>query len=136
MRANPSLVFADRTLSYTYTTSAQNVDKPIQATSIEFPLALKLKSERIQDFRAYMIAGIKYTEAIGAKKNNPQTDPLDAIIRNKNGFGSYEVGLGCDIYFEYFKLSPEIKLSNSFGNLLIPKLIHMRNLLISYPCIR
>ena len=95
------------------------MDKPVQATSIEFPLALKLKSERIQDFRAYMIAGIKYTEAIGAKKNDPQTNPLDAIVLNKNGFGSYEVGLGCDIYFEYFKLSPEIKLSNSFGNLLI-----------------
>lgn len=121
VRGNPSLVFADRTLSYTYATPSQNVDKPVQATSIEFPLELKLKSERIQDFRAYMVAGIKYTDAIGAKKNNPQTYPLDALVRNKNGFGSYEVGLGCDIYFEYFKLSPEIKLSNSFGNLLIPE---------------
>ena len=51
----------------------------------------------------------------------PGTDPLQQLVRNKNGFGSYEVGLGCDIYFEYFKLSPEIKISNSFGNLLIPE---------------
>jgi hypothetical protein len=121
IRTMPSLVFADRTLSYTYVDASQNVDKPVQATSIDFPLSLKLKSERIQDFRAYMIAGIKFTDAIGAKKNPPQIDPLDAIIRNKNTFGSYEVGLGCDIYFEYFKLSPEIKVSNSFGNLLIPE---------------
>jgi hypothetical protein len=121
IRTSPSLVFADRTLSYTYATPSQNVVKPVQATSIDFPVALKLKSERIQDFRAYMIAGIKFSDAIGAKKNPPDIDPLDAIIRNKNGFGSYEVGLGCDIYFEYFKLSPEIKVSNSFGNLLIPE---------------
>jgi hypothetical protein len=121
LRTTPSLVFADRTISYTYATPSQNVDKSVQATSVEFPLLLKLKSDRIQDFRAYMIAGIKYTESIGSKKNNPDTNPPDALVRNKNGFGSYEVGLGCDLYFEYFKLSPEIKLSNSFGNLLIPE---------------
>jgi hypothetical protein len=121
IRTTPSLVFADRTLSYTYPTASQDVQKPVQATSIDFPLLLKLKSDRIMDFRAYMIAGIKYTESIGAKKNSPDVDPLDALVTNKTGFGSYEVGLGCDIYFEYFKLSPEIKLSNSIGNLLNPE---------------
>ncbi len=117
-RTTPGLVFADRTVNYTYPDAANNVDKPVQATMVEFPVSLKLKSDRIQDFRAYVLAGVKYSGAIGAKKNKPETDPLDAIITNKGGFGSYEVGLGCDIYFEFFKLSPEIKLSNSFGNIL------------------
>ncbi|HJP64582.1 MAG TPA: hypothetical protein VJ844_14140, partial [Mucilaginibacter sp.] len=121
VRTTPSLVFADRTLKYTYADPSQDVTKPVQSTSIDFPVSFKLKSERIQDFRAYMLAGIKYTMAIGSKKNNPDVDPLDAIVRNKSGFGSYEVGLGCDIYFEYFKLSPEIKISNSFGNVLLPE---------------
>jgi hypothetical protein len=97
------------------------VDKPVQATMVEFPLSLKLKSDRIQDFRAYVMAGVKYSDAIGSKKNKPETDPLDAILTNKNGFGSYELGLGCEIYFEYFKLMPEVKLSNSFGNILTPE---------------
>jgi hypothetical protein len=121
VRTTPGLVFADRTLSYAYATPSQDVDKPVQATSVEFPISLKLKSDRIMDFRAYILAGIKYSDAIGSKKNSPDTDPLDQLVRNKNGFGSYEVGLGCDIYFEYFKLSPEIKLSNSIGNMLIPE---------------
>jgi hypothetical protein len=121
IRTTPSLVFADRTLRYTYADPSQDVSKPVQSTSIELPISFKLKSERIQDFRAYMLAGIKYTSAIGSKKNNPDIDPLEAIVRNKSGFGSYEVGLGCDIYFEYFKLSPEIKISNSFGNILLPE---------------
>jgi hypothetical protein len=43
---------------------------------------------------------------------------VDALLTNKSGFGSYEVGLGLDIYFEYFKMSPEIKWSQSFGNVL------------------
>lgn len=120
-RTTPSLVFADRSINYTYATPSEDVNKTVQATTIEFPLSVKLKSERIQDFRAYMIAGIKYSEAISAKKNAPDIDPLDAVLRNKSGYGSYEVGLGCDIYFEYFKLSPELKISNSFGNILLPE---------------
>ncbi|MGZ3750248.1 MAG: type IX secretion/gliding motility protein PorT/SprT [Mucilaginibacter sp.] len=120
-RTTPGLVFADRTVNYTFADPSQNVDKPVQATMIEFPVSLKLKSDRIQDFRAYVLGGVKYSYAIGSKKNTPDTDPLQALLRNKNGFGSYEVGLGCEIYFEYFKLSPEIKVSNSFGNVLIPE---------------
>ncbi|HVV55167.1 MAG TPA: hypothetical protein VHC47_07580, partial [Mucilaginibacter sp.] len=86
-----------------------------------FPVSLKLKSDRIRDFRAYMLAGVKYSKAIAPKKNAPDTDPLQELVLNKSSYGSYEIGLGCDIYFEYFKLSPEIKLSNSFGNVLMPE---------------
>ncbi len=121
VRTTPALVFADRTLNYTYPDASQNVDKPVQATSLEFPVSVKLKSDRIQDFRAYVLAGLKYTQAVGAKRNKPDIAPLQAIVTNKSGFGSYEVGLGCEIYFEYFKLSPEIKLSNSLGNILNPE---------------
>jgi hypothetical protein len=68
-----------------------------------------------------MLAGVKYSSAIGSKKNPPEVNPVDAVLRNKSGFGSYEVGLGCDIYFEFFKLSPELKISNSFNNILVPE---------------
>lgn len=120
-RTTPGLVFADRTLTYTYPDPSQNVTKAVQATMVEFPLSLKLKSDRVWNYRAYIMGGVKYSEAIGAKTNKPETDPLDALVTNKNGFGSYEVGFGCDIYFEYFKLTPELKLSNSFGNILHPE---------------
>ncbi|HWD87727.1 MAG TPA: outer membrane beta-barrel protein [Mucilaginibacter sp.] len=120
-RTTPSLVFADRTINYTYATPSENVSKPVQAVTIDFPLEMKLKSDRLFDFRAYMIAGIKYSVAISSKKNAPDIDPLDAVLRNKSGYGSYEVGLGCDLYLEYFKLSPEIKVSNSIGNILQPE---------------
>ena len=68
VRTTPSLVFADRGLSYTYPTPSKDVDKPVQATMVEFPVSFKLKSDRIQDFRAYIMGGVKYSEAIGSKK--------------------------------------------------------------------
>jgi len=120
-RIAPSLVFADRALTYTYPTASEDITKSIQATNIDFPLSIKLKSDRIDDFRAYLLGGVKYSFAVG--KGNAiagDINPLDQIPKNVQGFGSYEVGMGCDIYFEFFKLSPEIKLSNSFGNVLAP----------------
>ena len=119
IRTTPSFVFADRNISYAYNTPSQDVTKPVQTTMLEFPVSIKLKSERIHDFRAYMVAGIKYSDVVQSKKNSPDVAPIDAVLTNRNGFASYEVGLGCDLYLEYFKLSPEIKLSNSIGNLLV-----------------
>jgi hypothetical protein len=122
VRVTPSLVFADRTISYTYRNPDQNQDKQVQTTSMDLPLSFKIKSDRLGDFRAYMLGGIKYTKAIGSKKNaDSNLDNLDKLVKNVGGFGSYEAGLGCDIYFEFFKLSPEIKISNSFGNVLLPE---------------
>jgi len=120
-RVTPALVFADRALTYTYPTTSEDVTKQIQTTTVDFPLSFKLKSDRIEDFRAYLMGGVKYSVAVG-KGNIVAGDlnPLDQIPKNVQGFGSYEVGMGCDIYFEFFKLSPEIKLSNSFGNVLVP----------------
>jgi len=120
-RITPSLIFSDRALTYTYPTASEDITKSIQATNIDFPLSIKLKSDRIENFRAYLLGGVKYSIAVG-KGNGTAGDlnPLDQIPKNVAGFGSYDVGIGCDIYFEFFKLSPEIKLSNSFGNVLAP----------------
>jgi hypothetical protein len=119
-RVTPSLVFADRNLNYTYVTPSLNTIKTVQSTSFDLPLLMKLKSDRIGDFRAYILGGVKYTQAISSKANaDADLAPIDKHVKNISGFASYEAGLGCDIYFEFFKLSPEIKLSNSFGNVLL-----------------
>jgi hypothetical protein len=121
VRTTPSLIFADRSLYYTYATPSQDIVKSIQTTTVDFPLEFKLKSDRVQDFRAYILGGIKYSQAVGRGQDETNLDPLARDVKNVSGFGSYEAGIGCDIYFEFFKLSPEIKLSNSFGNVLLPE---------------
>jgi hypothetical protein len=120
-RFTPSLIFADRQLSYVYANPSDNVMKSVQATTVDFPLLLKLKSDRIGNYRAYLLGGVKYSYAIGADKSDAEAALLDKTVKNVSGYASYEAGIGCDIYFEYFKLSPEIKLSNSLGNILVPE---------------
>ena len=118
-RITPALVFADRSLYYAYATPSQDVMKQVQSTTFDLPLEIKLKSDRIGDFRAYVLGGAKYSVAIAGQKNaDINADPSSKMVKNAGGFGSYEAGIGCDIYFEFFKLSPEIKISNSIGNVL------------------
>ena len=89
---------------------------------IDVPLSLKIKADRISDFRPYLLAGIKYSQALGSKVNSDiNAAPADKLLKNVSSYGSYEAGIGCDIYLEYFKLSPELKISNSIGNVLYPE---------------
>jgi hypothetical protein len=119
-RLKVDLIFADRGVRYQYVTPEQDQTKSVRATLVDLPLQLKLKSDRLGNYRAYLLGGIKYSKALGNKENSDENAaPSQKLLKTINGYGSYEVGLGMDIYFEFFKLSPEIKISNSFGNLLL-----------------
>lgn len=118
-RFAPSLTFADKIINYTYV-SGPPISKPVTSAGVDFPLALKLKSDRMDNLRVYLLGGLKLTQAISSKYNSDANlAPIDKLVKNVNSYNSYEVGLGCEIYFEFFKLTPEIKLSNSFGDVML-----------------
>lgn len=118
LRTTPALVFADREINYEFEKKSDALNRQIQTTSIDMPLLLKLRSDRLKNFRAYLLGGVKYSLAVSKGKVDENAAPLQQNILNKRGIGSYEFGLGCDIYFEYFKMSPEIKVANSFNSVL------------------
>lgn len=119
LRFTPSMTFADKELQFAFANEGLYT-KMVQSTFIDLPLGVKLKSDRRGNFRAYMIAGGKYSRNIVSKKKLDDTELVDAekFIASKRGFFSYEAGLGLDLYFEYFKMSPEIKFSQSFNSVL------------------
>ena len=57
---------------------------------------------------------------IASKKKTDDSgqDYLYKLLKNKKSYLSYEAAFGMDLYFEYFKMSPEIKLSYSMNNIL------------------
>ncbi|MNY10646.1 hypothetical protein D3C86_1436340 [compost metagenome] len=118
-RFTPSLIFNDRLAYYDFE-GTDLIEKKVQATMIDLPLSLKIKSDRRNNFRAYVIGGAKYSMDIASKKktNDAPNAPMEKFLKNKKNFLSYEAGFGFDLYFEYFKMSPEIKLSYSFSDVL------------------
>ncbi|MBC7914897.1 MAG: outer membrane beta-barrel protein [Pyrinomonadaceae bacterium] len=122
LRFTPALVFVDRLLEYRYPDETV-VPKQVKSTVVDFPLGIKLKSDRRRNFRAYLLAGGKYSMDIISKKKFDDTDKIltEKFVKNNKNILSYEVGIGFDFYFEYFKLSPELKLSNSINSVLTPE---------------
>ena len=128
LRFTPTLVFADRVIDYEFESGnsydQETVVSPegitrraVSSTMVDFPLLVKLKSERKGNFRAYLIGGLKYGFDIGAKKKADEAYFI-RLLNNQQGILSYEAGLGFDLYFEFFKLSPEIKIANSVNSVL------------------
>ncbi|HXH98943.1 MAG TPA: outer membrane beta-barrel protein [Sphingobacteriaceae bacterium] len=122
-RFTPALVFSDRLLDYQYKDSESFRQQKVQSTLVDLPVGFKLKSDRRKNFRAYMIGGAKYSFDIVSKKklNDADFAPTEKLVKNTRGILWYEAGLGLDLYFEFFKLSPELKLSNSYRSVLRPE---------------
>ena len=132
LRFTPTLTFTDRVVDYGFKNSNDDykqdkveapdgkIRRSIQATMVDFPLTLKLKSDRRNNFRAYLIGGLKYGIDIASKKKSDDEGKFyfQKLLKNQKKIPSYEIGIGFDLYFEFFKLSPEIKLSNSFKSVL------------------
>ncbi|MBC8054450.1 MAG: outer membrane beta-barrel protein [Sphingobacteriaceae bacterium] len=120
LRITPTLMFLDRNLKYEYEDPTKNKLQTVPTTTVEFPVGFKLKSDRRLNFRSYILAGGKYSMDIISKKKTDDSGKAltEKLLKNKKSFFSYEVAIGFDFYFEWFKLSPEFKLSNSIGNVL------------------
>lgn len=127
LRFTPTLVFNDRKIYYQYDRDGSVempslvTEKKVIANIVDLPLGIKLKSDRIMNYRAYVLGGVKYSmDIVSAKKRNVNDGELPVMqdLKNRRNFFSYEAAFGLDLYFEYFKMSPEIKLSYSMNNML------------------
>lgn len=134
LRFTPSLVFSNKAVNYTYTPLAVNShDRElialVRGTYIDLPLSFKFKSDRKDNYRGYLIGGGKYSVSVAPKKrlDDAALSATQKYLKTKSGYFSYEAGIGFDIYFDFFKLSPEIRWAQSIGNLLDDRERNMYN---------
>lgn len=118
LRFIPTLVFGERILNYQFNeTSNLNLnDKRIESTLIDFPISLKYKSERYNNFRTYVMCGIKYSLDIASQSEID--DEGQELVKLNNHDLMLEGGFGIDFYLQYFKFSPQIKISHGIINIL------------------
>lgn len=119
VRFNPQLLFTDRGLTYKlkYTDlfeQSDSVTKKIESVITTFPLQIKFFSDRIGNFRVYMLAGVKADIDLASNARAKRAEELVKI--EKYDFG-VEAGIGFNFYFPSFILSPEIKISNGLKNI-------------------
>ncbi len=130
LRFNPGLIFTDRPILYTLNPAyggdidqGYNVKKSVESIITTFPLHLKFKSDRIGNFRVYMLGGAKldFDLASNAKKRK-----LEDQLKIRNMSYGIEGGIGFNFYRKSVTITPEIKISNGLNNL------HERNDKLNY----
>jgi hypothetical protein len=111
-RFTPTLHLGEREL--TYKLSGENKTTSVSITSIPicFPFYLKYSAERYNNIRPYLIGGIGCYVDLGRNKEKA------VLLRPFDVY--FEVGMGCDIYFSFFKLAPELKVAFGNTNVLTP----------------
>ncbi len=90
----------------------------IGSSYLDFPLLLKYRSERINNYRPYVIGGLSYRLDMSAKQSFSPDD--DDLIILKRGDVYLEAGFGIDQYLQYFKYSTELKVAMGLRNLMQP----------------
>ncbi len=92
--------------------------KKVQAITLSFPILIKFSSDRINNMKVYTIFGGKldYDLASNANKKN-----AEELLKLKAVDYGLEGGIGFHIYFPYFVMTPELKVSWGMSNL------HLRN---------
>jgi len=118
LRFNPQLMFIERNIYYKlkFPDLDGNIEatKKVESVIINFPLQLKFQSDRIGNFRVYMMAGAHADIDMASNARAKRAEELVKI--EKNDWGP-ELGLGFNFFFESFIFSPEIKISNGLRDI-------------------
>ena len=116
LRITPSFNFTDQKIYFINNNIATTYpENNTGISNFELPVYFKYRSNRINNFRPYILLGGNYMVDLSATEELTQSQKIEFYKKNY----SLDIGFGLDIYFTYFKFSPEIKYSYGLRNMLI-----------------
>ncbi|WP_309608980.1 porin family protein [Flavobacterium sp.] len=119
LRFEPGLQYGQRDLTFSGFAEKKDYFREVKSTYIHFPLLLKFSSKRIGNVRPYVLGGVSADLNLSSNSDSPDDNSAGRFRLLKNT-SNYELGLGIDLYMEYFKFSPSIRGVFGTKNELIP----------------
>lgn len=110
LRVLPSLHFGDKTFLFRAQETGNEYRTVARSNYLTLPLELKYSAYRLNNYRPYISAGGYAAFDLGRKKG-------EAILLKGLDYG-VTVGFGCDFYFSFFKLCPELKFYFGLADLI------------------
>jgi hypothetical protein len=119
LRIAPQLIVGGaRTFTYTlkYPNSLETAveKKTLTSTIFTLPLQVKFNSDRIDNFRVYMIGGLTYDNDLASNSNERNAEDL---IKLKKFDYAVEGGVGFNFFLKFVTISPEIKVHEGLANI-------------------
>ncbi len=128
-----TISFAYRSLNYVFTNPKVPTTAKMESTYLNLPLLVKYKSDLHVNWRFYLLGGPQYSYDLSSQKNTRRSN-TEPIVALKTSSLNYVMGFGWDIYYPYFKFSPEIRLVQSVNNMLVKdKYVYSQMLSGVYP---
>lgn len=118
LRFEPGLTFNQRNLTFPDFPNENDAFREVKSTYLHFPLLLKFSADRTGNIRPFIIGGLSTALNLSSNANNKQ-DNANNVFRMAKWTNFYELGLGIDIYLEYFKFTPSLRGVFSFNDELI-----------------
>ena len=120
-RFNPMIILGGaRYFNYTLN-QKYNTNEPIEqrytlpTTMLSLPFSIKFNSDRIDNFRTYLLLGVKADVDLSA--NSAARNQEGYIKLKKYNYG-VEAGVGFNLFLKFFTLTPELKISYGLNNIL------------------
>ena len=111
LRFEPGLISNSKTIYFnnspTLNTERDSI-REIGSTYLHLPLVFKFSSDRWNNIRPYVLAGVSYDHNFSSNQENSD-DNFSGEFRMKTSNFMYELGVGVDIYLSFFKFSPSIR---------------------------
>lgn len=113
LRFIPTMYFGDKLVTFTEQSSMVKVEQTLKSTYLAIPIDLKISAPRYNNYRPYIVTGLVPTFDMTVKKGKELlVDRTDCM---------FEIGLGMDLYYPFFKLVPELKFCFGLSDILEPK---------------
>jgi hypothetical protein len=107
-----------RNIKYTFNPDydgPSEVTKNVESWFVESAFHLKYRADRINNSRIFVFFGPSLGIDMASEK-----DVVDENIFKLNKTNlAFEIGAGCDFYFEFFKFAPQIKYAYGVTNLIV-----------------
>lgn len=111
LRIIPTMYFGDKQTVYSEQLSGNKKEQIIKSTYMAVPFDLKINAPRFNNYRPYIMTGISPMVDLTVKKQK------EMLVRRFDCM--FEVGLGMDLYYPFFKLIPELKFCFGLSDILV-----------------
>lgn len=121
IRFVPGLSFQDRGLNFTFIEegATKTYLKRTESVWLQFPLILKLRTNRVGNFAAYALAGGAYGIDMQSQKDVNENVAGKIIIKLQKTDLTLDAGGGFDFFLPYFKFGLELKTCFGMKDVLI-----------------
>jgi len=116
------LSFQDRNMEYVFIQNGvrESYMREVRSVYTEFPLQLKVVTNRVNNVAFYGTVGGKYGVDWSSNINVKEQFDYKDVLKIKRSNVAYSVGGGVDFFLQYFKFGIDLRLDIGINNVLVP----------------